>query len=140
MPPTLSHVPRTVVIQRACTLAGLFVLVLQGSMGGHMLLVKHSRCPEHGELVHNSDAHPRTAQELPSPASREMRGCPNGDTAEAHDHCSVSASHRDGRVAIIEREARAHPCVESQGIAVRDAVVVARTPRFRVAPKNSPPA
>jgi hypothetical protein len=21
-----------------------------------------------------------------------MRGCPSGDTAEAHDHCSVSAS------------------------------------------------
>lgn len=100
MPPALSHVPRTIVIQRACTLDALFVLVVQGSMGGHVLLVNHSRCPEHRELVHNRHAHRRTAHGLPSPASAEMRGCPSGDTAEAHDHCSVSA-----RVNLLELDA-----------------------------------
>jgi hypothetical protein len=43
-------------------------------------------------------------------------------------------------VAMVDTESHEHLCEESQDAALRGTIAVSRTPRFRVAPKNSPPA
>jgi len=127
-------------IQRGYALLGLLALFLQGSTGGHMLLVEHSRCAEHGELVHGGEPHPHSvtrALQLPSPA---VWGTPDAGSKDAHEHCSVSANRRDVLDAIVDAGAPEHRYEAPQALSAHDPVIVAPTPRFRVAPKTSPPA
>jgi hypothetical protein len=95
-------------IRRACVLASILGLFLQGSTGGHMLLVEHSRCVEHGELVHNSEAH--------------------AHVSAAHPHADLAAVHAT------------HNGDSVHDVGVTDAFVAPLAARFRIAPKNSPPA
>ena len=117
----------------------MLALFLQGSSGGHMLLVEHARCVEHGELVHNGEAH-HVAAEQSHAKSPAIHGTPDVGTEEAHDHCSVSADRRDALVSIADAQPSAQVTVAAADIAPLQAFVVAGTARFRVAPKNSPPA
>jgi len=128
-------------IQRSCALVALLALFLQGSSGGHMLLAEHHRCAEHGELVHGGGPQQHAVAETARAASVELLGgMPASDSDEAHDHCSAFANRRDARLAGLGTMAPAHRFEESQDTAVREATVVAGAPRFRVAPKTSPPA
>lgn len=126
-------------IRRSCALMGLLALLLQGSSGGHMLLVEHRQCAEHGELVHGGEAHahgphaPSTAGELATLVADEA------GADEAHDHCLLCADRRAA-----EAENAASSVID---IARRDEEVAPRTihdlagpTRHRIAPKNSPPA
>jgi len=128
-------------IQRSCALVALLSLFLQGSSGGHMLLVEHHRCAEHGELVHGGEPQQHAAPEKARAASVELlAGMPTSDSDEAHEHCSAFANRRDAHLAALGTRAPEHRFEESQDTAVRGATVAVGTPRFRVAPKTSPPA
>jgi len=127
-------------IRRACVLAGILALFLQGSSGGHMLLVEHARCAEHGELVHNGEAHDHVASEHGRADSATVHGTPDAGADEAHEHCSASADRRDALVSIVEAQVSARVSEAPHGCTLPNAFVVADTARFRVAPKNSPPA
>jgi len=115
-------------------------LFLQGSNAGHMLLVEHSRCVEHSELVHNGEAHQHIAAEHTLADSAAADGAPGRGSHGAHEHCTLSIQKRDALVA------RVAPFISTQRIdtspqfAVAGGCFVARTARLQRAPKNSPPA
>jgi hypothetical protein len=118
----------------------LLALILQGSTGGHMLLVEHSRCTEHGELVHGHapDDLGAATREQTQGSAFETRS--EGGSDAAHEHCGLSANRRDALATIVD--ARLHPeVVETvERLLVRRAALAPQTTLIRIAPKNSPPA
>jgi len=140
MASSLKQPSGSLMIRRACVLAGLLTLFMQGSSGGHMLLVEHTRCAEHGELVHDGDAHRHVAGEHAHADSTSVHGTPDASSGEAHDHCALSIDRRDAFVSICTPARSTHALETPHASAPTDAFVVARTARFRIAPKNSPPA
>ena len=127
-------------IQSACVLAGLFAVFLQGSSAGHMLLVQHTRCAEHGELVHDGDAHRHVAGEHAHVDTASVPGMPDLGSGEAHDHCALSVDRRDALVSIAAPAGSTLVGEAPRGVALADAFVPTDTSRFQLAPKNSPPA
>ena len=127
-------------IQLACVLAGISGLFLQGSNGGHMLLVEHSRCAEHGELVHSGDAHPHVATAHTHGDSAAVHGTPDDGSNEAHEHCALSVDRRDAPLSIVAWMVSTRYAPAAPDLTVADAVVVTRTVLLRLAPKTSPPA
>ena len=127
-------------IRRACVLAGLLALFLQGSSSGHMLLVEHTRCTDHGVLVHNADAHQHVAAEHAHANAPSVHGTPDAGAGEAHDHCAVSVDRRDALGSIGPALTSTPVCQARAVFAIADAFVAVDTSRFRIAPKNSPPA
>ena len=127
-------------IRQICALAALSALILQGSSGGHMLLVEHTRCAEHGELVHGDAVHHHASSAHAETAELGLGDLGGHDADTAHDHCAVTADRRDAVVALSTAQlfATARDAIE------RRAAVQAQIPpwqaRFRVAPKTSPPA
>ena len=127
-------------IRRACALAGLLAVFLQGSSGGHMLLVEHTRCAEHGELVHAGEAHHHDASAHVETTAPAFESVSDEASDAAHEHCALTADRRDAPAAIVE--ARVLPCliVGSESARPAEPFAVPTAKRFRVAPKNSPPA
>jgi hypothetical protein len=116
---------------------GLFV---QGSTGGHMLLVEHSKCVEHGELVHNSEAHTHVRNQHAHADSVALRATQHGGSEQAHEHCGLSFDRRDA-LALVEASAVSTPRVDIvRKLGLTDAFIAPVVARFRIAPKNSPPA
>ena len=137
---TLQRLSASAMIRPACVLAGMLGLFLQGSNGGHMLVVEHSRCAEHGELVHGGDAHPHVAAAHTHGDSAAVHGTPDDGSNEAHEHCALSVDRRDAPLSIVARVVSTRSVPAAPDLAVVDAVVVARTVLLRLAPKTSPPA
>lgn len=127
-------------IRRACALAGLFALLLQGSSGGHMLLVEHTRCAEHGELVHKADAHHHEGPSHDESGLPVFRGASEDGSDEAHEHCALTADRRDALPLIVDAQASAPVAEVEQSFTLTHPFIPFETRRFRVAPKNSPPA
>lgn len=127
-------------IQRACVLAGVLGLFLQGSTGGHMLLVEHSKCVEHGELVHNSRAHTHVSKQHAHADLVVLHATQNGGSEQGHEHCALSFDRRDA-LALVEASAVSTPRVDVvRKLGLTDAFIAPVVARFRIAPKNSPPA
>ena len=127
-------------IRRACVLAGLFALLLQGSNGGHMLLVEHTRCAEHGDLVHGTQEHHHAEGDHAEADAVALEAVSDEAAEVAHEHCSLNAERRDGDVAV--SDAAVSPCLVASaelGVAPT-AFASVEAERFRLAPKNSPPA
>lgn len=128
-------------IRRSCTLLAVVGLFLQGSTGGHMLLVEHTRCAEHGDLVHgDQQAHEHAARADEVADVHAFEGASDTGPEAAHEHCSDSAERRDAAaeiknasfVALVDsRDTCAHPASPWHP---------EPAPRYRTAPKNSPPA
>ena len=127
-------------IRRACALIGLLALFLQGSSGGHMLLIEHTRCAEHGELVHGSEAHHHDASTHAEADELAFQSGSKDASGEAHEHCALSGDRRDGTPSIDHAKVARCPIADSPGAAPGDRFILVATERFRIAPKNSPPA
>jgi hypothetical protein len=65
---------------------------------------------------------------------------PDAGSGEAHDHCALSIDRRDACVWIVAPLLSAPLGEAPHGVTRGDAFVAADTSRFRLAPKNSPPA
>ena len=127
-------------IRRACVLASLLALFLQGSNGGHILLVEHSRCAEHGELVHQGEAPHHDASTHVETDGVTLEGVSNEASGDAHQHCALTVDRRDALVSIVEAQT-SPSCIDASPSALPpDPFVFVVAKRFRVAPKNSPPA
>jgi hypothetical protein len=124
-------------IRSACALAVLALGLLQGSSGGHMLLVEHTRCAEHGEWIHGG-GHDRTAGEpvQSDPVSFEHRRT----SEEAHEHCAMSAERRDAASRVADASFVALLDGTPYRLLIEPTAFVSSADRFRVAPKTSPPA
>lgn len=122
------------------TLVATVCLAAQAFALAHLFLVVHTRCAEHGEVIHE-DAHatPRTSQAAPA---GDLTTWDDAAPADSHDgadhHCETFAERRDVRT-----DRPVDPSV---------LVVVAATPTplllearaparplYRLAPKVSPP-
>ena len=103
-----------------------------------MLLVEHTKCAEHGELVHDGHAHRADA---PSRTDRSWQSHSTPQSEASHDHCSLASDRRHavppivgaGVTGLLEIDATSR--FEAVGVASWDTFK-----RFRLAPKNSPPA
>jgi hypothetical protein len=126
-------------IRGACVLTALLVLVLQGSSGGHMLLVEHSRCAEHGELVHG-DAHQHEVGADRQAESLLLQGTPNSSPDQAHGHCSGLSDRRDALVSIGTVGAGIRVPEAQAVLRLLGANIAPNASRLRLAPKTSPPA
>ncbi len=126
-------------IRGACALIALLALVLQGSSGGHMLLVEHSRCVAHGELVHGG-AHQHEAGQDRHAESAVLHGVPDVGSHEAHDHCSVLTDRRDSVVLIGRADAGIRVAEAQDELSVLRRLIAPSTSSLRLAPKTSPPA
>jgi len=117
----------------------LLALVLQGSSGGHMLLVEHSRCAEHGELIHGA-AHQHEADQDRHAESAVLHGVPDPGSNEAHDHCSALTDRRDAVVLNGCADAGIRVAEAQDELSVLRRLIAPSTTRLRLAPKTSPPA
>jgi hypothetical protein len=128
-------------VARSRLFSGLLALGLVGAQGAslaHFALVKHAYCPEHGELIH-PDA------EYRAPSAERHSSKPGLYAAEAaerehgHDHCALAGHRRDS--ALPARTATSLIQADHRSAVAPDlASVPPSLPRFRVAPKQSPPA
>lgn len=129
-------------LRTSAILLGILALLAQGTQVGHMLLVEHAICAEHGELVHG-EAHQAVgpwAFEAASGQSMALRPRFAADQAHAHEHCGT-VSERSDAVASAAQATLTLPR--------RDSVVAPpaklslrarRRARLSFAPKTSPPA
>lgn len=128
-------------IRRACVIAALLGLFLQGSSAVHMLLVAHVRCAEHGELIHATEPRDRGSIAHTRTDRAAVEGMRHGSSEAGHAHCPLSSQRRE----VLTRVLRA-----AVGLALRSPApawtILGQQhgsdgpSRFRVAPKNSPPA
>jgi hypothetical protein len=129
-------------LRTSAILLGILALLAQGTQLGHMLLVEHAICAEHGELVHG-EAHPSTgswAFEAAPGQSMALRPGFAADEAHAHEHCGTVSERRDAVA----------PAAQAVLRLTRLEPLVAPPPklsphprpraRLRLAPKTSPPA
>lgn len=140
MPYRTQPLPEYSMVRGICVLGALLALILQGSTGGHMLLVKHSRCTEHGEFVHGHAPDDLGAATREQTQGSAFETGSEGGSDAAHEHCDLSANRRDVLATIVE--ARIHPEVieTAEHLLVRRADLASQTRLIRIAPKNSPPA
>jgi hypothetical protein len=70
--------------------ASYFLLAAQILSLGHLLLVRHATCPEHGDVVHSGQPHEellsRHVLDEGLPSRRSMAGAVP-QTESGHDHC-----------------------------------------------------
>ncbi len=126
-------------IRGACALTALLALVLLGSSGGHMLLVEHSRCAEHGELVHGA-AHHHGAGANRQAESAMLHGSPDAGSEEAHDHCSALTDRRDALVSIADTGPGIRVLEMQRELSLPGTEIASSTSQLQLAPKTSPPA
>lgn len=129
---------RFLVSLRDCVILGLLALVLQGSSGGHMLLVEHAKCAEHGELIHRAHGHGIDTATEPG---RSLRSTTDPESKASHDHCLLAAERRDALKPVADAWVAIVLTIDAPDcFPVVDSALPENAPRFRVAPKNSPPA
>jgi len=119
----------------------LFAVILQGSTGGHMLLVEHTRCAEHGELIHGA-APDHDATESPATANTGTvdQAPDDGPSGGAHEHCTLTSDRREV-IAAVSDSPMTRRLDETAPLSLGvDSFVFVDTKRFQTAPKHSPPA
>jgi hypothetical protein len=110
---------------------------------GHLLIVRHTICPEHGEAMHSGA--PSETQAL-APTREGATSDPSAGSGvppaqHAHDHCPAQAHTRERFALLPAADSMpgplllASPLPSLAAVAARRAVAV-----LRLAPKNSPPS
>ena len=127
-------------IRRVCALGALFALFLQGSSGGHMLLVEHTRCAEHGELVHQGVAHEHAAHAHTDRHTAAFESASDEGSDGAHEHCALTADRRDALGTVAESPVLTRVDATMEDVAFARTIFTSGASRIHVAPKNSPPA
>jgi hypothetical protein len=119
----------------------LSVLLVGGQLAalGHLALVEHSVCPEHGELTHGHAARDDRASDVSSGQSAVSRARTGEDLG--HEHCAFIARTRDA-LTLASAAASLAPaeCSSTTLQAIRAEVYpLGRLAALYVAPKQSPP-
>jgi hypothetical protein len=123
----------------AVALLALSVLVL-GNLGSlaHLLLVRHARCHEHGELLHAWQGSPAT---LPARGlERVVQTSEAAAGGHRHEHCAVGAASRRDAVAGQTCLPGARALFQAALSTSHDDCPQAVGRVWMLAPKQSPPA
>ena len=122
----------------------LFLLAVQLLSLGHLLLVRHVTCPEHGDILHASRPYEALPARLAVDEDASHRQSVAGTAAQAesvHDHCLVCTNTHERfaplppasqRVASVEATVPTPPSAETGPFAPVDLILLS--------PKSSPPA
>lgn len=105
-----------------------------------MLLVEHTRCAEHGELVHTGDAHGHEPGEQATGKPAGVHRRSEDRSAEAHEHCALSTDRRDALASADGARVSPVPSRDASERLLLAPLHADESGRFRVAPKTSPPA
>jgi hypothetical protein len=126
-------------------LAAFVALLLTASALGqaaHFLLVPHTICAEHGELLDLADqaSHTAAAQPQAVESARETRAA-QPEAAFEHDHCQVLArGQREQALPKPAAVAVLPPAAVESSVALEvDRTLVGSLPTLQLAPKTSPP-
>jgi hypothetical protein len=112
----------------------------------HLLLVQHSTCPEHGEIIDQPAGQPGSADPFTLAQRQAAPAQPAWHSAEStdehrHAHCTFVVSRRQVFVACVAISAYlAPPLAHPAPPALQAAPPVTRIAVLRLAPKQSPPA
>ena len=117
----------------AATFLVVAFLVAQMVAVGHQASVRHTVCPEHGELVDGTqDAAPATSLALSTSTG--------SDVPHDHDHCSIWSPRRsplgDRAPALLAGEVASVPTL----VLASESLNAETVAILRIAPKTSPPA
>lgn len=120
------------------TAVTVLCLVAQGLVVGHHVLVTHTRCAEHGELVH-TDEHSAHVAPLHE-AEAEHASVDAGEAAHSddHEHCTASTDRRKALQAAAYAGVHAVVVVANVSRVVVPGDVPGRAVHV-IAPKTSPP-
>lgn len=145
--------PRPRVVDRAAgtprqLVAGLVLgLFLLGQLLAqvHLAAVPHRACAEHGELVHGSTpadvTHESPPARLPAQGNEDQDGDRGAHQSDHSGHCGVVATARfQSDVLPWSQSSQAPPIRERVGHQVDGSVERDDSARYRLAPKQSPPA
>jgi hypothetical protein len=109
---------------------------------GHLLVVHHTICPEHGETMHTglpSQALPARPQRAAGDAGLTADG--RSPAQDAHDHCLTVANKRERFALQPFLDVASGPMLLAAPLPAPAAVaVVPALAVLRFAPKNSPPS
>ena len=135
------YVSKFLAIRNTCFHVALLGLLLQGSSAGHMFFVEHGRCAEHGELVHGQPSHAHAKPAHHETSEVAIQSTPGTSSEEAHDHCLLASDRRDAAARVSHARIGAAPLAHAPDRFARNQLGPRdESTRFRVAPKNSPPA
>ena len=104
-----------------------------------MLLVEHTRCAEHGDLVHGDAAHHHSSSRGEATAAT-LEGHGEHDSDAAHEHCALTVDRRDAVAALTSSQVSALAGDAFDCAPPFEERLVTEQARFRIAPKTSPPA
>jgi hypothetical protein len=109
----------------------------------HMLLVRHARCAEHGELVHLDGADGDsigTGATASSDVTTVSSSSPEEAKSHGHDHCAAASARKTQ--APVNCPQLTLPAASSSAAAPLDPDAPSSAPvaLYLLAPKNSPPA
>ena len=129
-------------VNRRLSSAALAIALVaaQGASLAHLAIVPHAICPVHGELVEIAPHAPITVHPAGPDGRSSMLPSDEGPSAFSDDHCAVVGHRRD--VALPASPNALLPGNIAAAVSRLDVagVPVTSEPRFRVAPKQSPPA
>lgn len=135
-----SHPWKSLVFRRSNVAISLLALVIQVSSAGHPLFVEHVPCAEHGHLIHGS-AHHGDNVWGPLIEAQAVRPTSNSDGSSGCEHCGIAVERKDTAAPHAPFELSDTPRLADATPAPVSVTIVLSGPlRFRVAPKNSPPA
>ena len=129
-------------VARLCATAFAAVFLAgQVSSYLHMALVRHVQCAEHGELIHSGRATPALATPASPAPIPLVASSTNADLDHSHEHCAATPNRRQAAIEITHGPLLAErpPQIGRAPIVARDLLIFGE-PRYRLAPKNSPPA
>ncbi len=153
LPPTMmsrrptSHSQRSAFVRALVLLVAALCAVVQLAGAAHFLVVRHTVCPEHGELVHEGAGHASAAGRAPlARADRQLAtvdATGGSEEDHAHDHCALLSQRVDSlaaaRVSYVLTASSPAPAIEAPGFAPRELAPVRRSTLLLYAPKSSPP-
>jgi hypothetical protein len=102
----------------------------------HAALVRHERCPVHGELMHPGEGHAHAAR---PGLDHDAVLAAEAAEPDAHEDCAVVAS-RHGLASVARSDASVDVPVALRAVELRATPRPAQFALFLLAPKSSPPA
>jgi hypothetical protein len=116
------------------------LLAAQFLVLGHLLVVRHSFCSEHGEAVHSGPPGPATRLGCDGAATNPMVAGEAPSAAQGHEHCLAMATTRERFAVWPVTELATEPVCLVANFPLWSKVDQAATVAvLRLAPKNSPP-
>ncbi len=134
--------------------AWVLVLFLVSCLLGqlHHANERHVVCDEHGEVTHEvAHAHGARASHAPHRAHGDVHAAHGDESSgpevaadpvegDGHHHCPIASFHREDLAPLDASGARPELAAEAPGAAEPRRVLLGAADRFRLAPKQSPPA